>query len=159
MKIQFLLASVMLAMLAGVGTAKADLCDAALQMHQTIMTKNNAMSREINEELKKLGSGIARVEGECELGKLEIEHREIWVRLVKEDERVCSKKILKKRLNCDSACATQMLGWAKDANKKTCGEDLEKAKKEAAEWAAIKLERAKKEAEKKEADERAAKNN
>ena len=107
MKVQFLLASMTLAMLAGVSAAKADLCEAALEMHQTIMTKNNAMSREINEELKKLGSGVARVEGECELGKLEIEHREIWVRLVKEDERVCSKKILKKRLNCDSACATQ----------------------------------------------------
>ncbi|MBR0954133.1 hypothetical protein [Bradyrhizobium canariense] len=124
-------ASTILATMASVSLANADACDDALAMHRKIVS---AQTIEYEKEAvaKNKLNAVERAKADCEMVKNEAERRKIWVALVKEDERVCSNKRLKKALNCDSACAKSSLDNAITATKTACDQyEKEKSEEEA----------------------------
>jgi hypothetical protein len=126
-----LFASTILATMASVSVANADACGDALDMHRKIVS---AQTIEYEKEAvaKNNLHAVERAKADCEMVKNEVERRKIWVALVKEDERVCSSKKLKKALNCDSVCAKSSLDNAITASKTACDQyEKEKSEEEA----------------------------
>ncbi len=135
-KLNWFLASTMIAMIASVASAKGDVCDAALDMHQTIASALAKQSNEIWEEKKKQ-EGLERYRANCEWAKFELDRENKMRTIIDEDERVCSKKIIAKRLRCDSKCQKKWVAYSKDLVTENCDE-YEKEKKAEAERAAKK---------------------